>query len=297
MLASMYDAEVATASLSSGLAQTLPEDADLVVVLGPKTPLAAETVRAMSTYLDAGGSLLLALEPETDRVTPGSAPRELLERAGVRLGTGLVANMREIVPLTRTNLDRFNVLTNQFAPHPITREVASSERRLGFFSPVSTTLEPVDVADEVEREALVRVMPQAWIDANRNADFDEGEVRGKGVVAIASSAIAPNATEEAERATWRIVATSDATAFSDLAMTRSPGNLQFSQDAIGWLLREEAYSGVVDRGQDQRIAHTKEGQRAWFLGTVVLVPILVLGAGGVQALRRRRELTQEEADG
>ena len=55
--------KVETLSLTSGLADAVPEDADLVVVAGPVEPFLPAEVEALRRYLEGGGALLVALEP------------------------------------------------------------------------------------------------------------------------------------------------------------------------------------------------------------------------------------------
>lgn len=64
-------------SIANGLAQAVPEDADVVVVLGPTLPFAPEEVASLRRYVEAGGKLFLALDVDavaaTDAVTMNTA--------------------------------------------------------------------------------------------------------------------------------------------------------------------------------------------------------------------------------
>jgi hypothetical protein len=50
--------------LSQGLATDVPDDADIVMVLGPTEPLAPEELSSLDRYAKRGGKLLLALDPD-----------------------------------------------------------------------------------------------------------------------------------------------------------------------------------------------------------------------------------------
>lgn len=50
--------------MAQGLAQQVPDDADLVLCLGPTEPFAREELATLSRYLDAGGKLFLALDAD-----------------------------------------------------------------------------------------------------------------------------------------------------------------------------------------------------------------------------------------
>jgi hypothetical protein len=50
--------------LSQGLASEIPDDADVVLALGPSEPFAPEEIGALKRYADRGGRLLIALDPD-----------------------------------------------------------------------------------------------------------------------------------------------------------------------------------------------------------------------------------------
>lgn len=50
--------------LSQGLASEIPDDADVVLVLGPSEPFAPEEIATLKRYADRGGRLLVALDPD-----------------------------------------------------------------------------------------------------------------------------------------------------------------------------------------------------------------------------------------
>jgi hypothetical protein len=50
--------------LSQGLASEIPDDADVVLVLGPSEPFAPEEIATLERYANRGGRLLIALDPD-----------------------------------------------------------------------------------------------------------------------------------------------------------------------------------------------------------------------------------------
>ncbi len=52
--------------LAQGLANDVPDDADVVLILGPADPFGPEEIAALQRYADRGGHLLIALEPEAN---------------------------------------------------------------------------------------------------------------------------------------------------------------------------------------------------------------------------------------
>jgi hypothetical protein len=54
--------------LAQGLANDVPDDADVVLVLGPSDPFGPEEISALQRYADRGGHLLIALDPDANSV-------------------------------------------------------------------------------------------------------------------------------------------------------------------------------------------------------------------------------------
>jgi ABC-type uncharacterized transport system len=50
--------------LAQGLASEVPDDADVVLILGPSDPFGAEEISALGRYADRGGHLFIALDPD-----------------------------------------------------------------------------------------------------------------------------------------------------------------------------------------------------------------------------------------
>ena len=70
--------QVKDLGLAQGLGSEVPDDAGIVMVLGPTEPVSAEEIKSLERYAQAGGHLLLALDPDaisvnTDTVTAPAA--------------------------------------------------------------------------------------------------------------------------------------------------------------------------------------------------------------------------------
>lgn len=92
--------------LGQGLGNELPEDADVVIVLGPTEPFAREEVATLKRWVDGGGKLLLALDPDAvsaaDLVrAPGAVPAEALapgSPAAAPAGSAPAAAVASVAP-------------------------------------------------------------------------------------------------------------------------------------------------------------------------------------------------------
>jgi hypothetical protein len=69
--------------LAQGLGSEVPDDADVVLVLGPSEPFANEEIGALQRYADRGGHLFIALEPDANTAQITASP----EGAAAPLGS------------------------------------------------------------------------------------------------------------------------------------------------------------------------------------------------------------------
>ncbi|HEY5956830.1 MAG TPA: Gldg family protein [Polyangiaceae bacterium] len=64
-LLEMQNYRVVDLGMPQGLANEIPDDGSVVLVLGPKEPFAPEELGALKRYVERGGALLLALDPDS----------------------------------------------------------------------------------------------------------------------------------------------------------------------------------------------------------------------------------------
>lgn len=272
--------------LTEGLGEKIPDDASLVLVLGPRKPFFQAEVDAIGTYLDRGGALLLAREPAPNvegAMLPSDPLDGLMTRLGVKMGDGVLASERNIVPLSRNRLDAFNIVTNGFTSHSTTRQISERSEQLVLVTPAAGFLEELpDTPNSIT--FVARSLAYVWADINLNAQFDAdaGETKeARNLMAAIEGASEGGVTG------FRAVVTADASMFSDLGVGLSLGNQRLAEDTLNWLIGAEALSGTTENEEDVKIEHTKEGQQWWFYLTVLVAPLGVVLLGALR-LRLRR---------
>jgi len=276
--------KVKTIAITNGLAEKVPDDADLVAILGPVKQFQQAEVDALRVHVDSGGSLLVALEPAIGREQlVGTDPLDgLLAHLGVELGAGVLASEQGIVPLSHNKRDRFNLVTDGFTQHASTTTLAERSEKNVLFAPAAGPLEEVDEHSS-KITFTVRTLAVVWadldpVDAEYAADAGESKSARNLVAAIEGGS---------DAAAWRSIVTSDASIFSDLGIGNL-GNQRFADDGINWLIGAEALSGTTETEEDVKIEHTKEGQTSWFYLTVLGIPLGVLVLGALRMRLRRR---------
>lgn len=274
--------------LTEGLGEKVPEDASLVLVLGPRKPFFQAEADALTTYLESGGSLLLAREPAPNlegTPLPSDPLDDLMTTLGVRMGEGILASERNVVPLSRNRLDAFNLVTNGFTSHPTTRQVSDRSEQLAVVTPAAGHLEELPGQTNTVT-FVVRSLAYTWadLDANTHFDGDAGETKeARNLMAAVEGGATP----------WRAVVTADASMFADLGVGLSLGNQRLAEDSLNWLIGAEALAGTTENEEDVKIEHTKEGQQWWFYLSVLVIPLSVLLLGAIRLRLRRKGPRQE----
>ncbi len=280
-----------------GLLEAVPDDADIVMVLGPLTPLQPREIQSLRAYLESGGSLLIGLNPRLPQregapLRPDPLADMVEEVMGVALAEGVLADERNHAPLYKNVRDNYLVVSDAFSSHSSNGTLAGE--RSPILMPVSGVFEVVE-GHEAGASVTVRSMATSFADLNGNGTFeaDAGETKGaRGIVAAVSGGTGA--------VRWRAIVTANAGMLSDVGVGNADGsgsleeglgirgNLLFVRDAANWLIGAEALSGTTQSEEDVKIEHTKDGQTWWFYSTVLGVPLAVFVLGALRVSRRRR---------
>ena len=86
----------------------------------------------------------------------------------------------------------------------------------------------------------------------------------------------------------RAVVVGDVGVLADPLLQASVGNAEFGRDTVRWLIGDEDIAGKVNSEEDVKIQHTRDEDLFWFWGTIVGVPLLVLGLGLISVRLRRK---------
>lgn len=284
--------------VGEGLSEGVPEDAALVIVAAPEEPFLPAEADSLRRYLGQGGRLLVFLEPhrrprETGGL-PGTPVEELLAEYGVTYEPVQQANDRIYGRRTYTRADHALLVTVRYERHPA---VATLRRAAGQYPLLllgAGALREGKAPKDLSLAPTVRAMPGTWGDVDGDFQFDpRRERRGEPVLALAVSAGEPVTRRrkarqpDAEQPGMRLLVFADADLAADL-LIQNRANRQLLEDALGWLVQEDAPVGLPESEEDVRIQHAKADDWLWFYLPVLGVPALVLGLGLYRVGRQRR---------
>ena len=260
-----------------GLATEVPEDADLIMVMGPTEAFLDEEVDALNAYRAQGGALLVALDPGTKTDASG-----LLDPVGLAYsGESMLVGDSNFWGATRRITDRYNIFTNKASTHPSVTTLSRNSRTTALLTPLAAPIVQSE-SPPYKVEITVRSLETVWVDTRPNLRFDATVEERKGWPLAAA------VSGGDEGAEFRMLVMGDATWASDLVLPLSKGNQEFLRDGIAWLVDEPSQSGSVNDEEDVKIRHTKSDEAWMFYGSTLLVPAVLLGVGLVRVRSRRK---------
>jgi hypothetical protein len=273
--------------MPQGLANEVPKDASVVMVLGPASTLSPEEVSSLARYAERGGKLVLALDPESKA---DLAP--LADLADLTFNPTVLATTDQFfVPRRRNASDKANLISNRFSSHASVSTLSKVSARAVVLVPVAGSLDKKP-GSEAKVDFVMRSSAGAFADENGNFELDGNEK--KNTYNLAAAVVKPikEGTADADKvkgpAEMRAFVMADADVLSDAALGFAETNQLFAVDALRWLGGDESFSGEIVTPEDVRIEHTKQKDTVWFYGTILGAPSLLLGVGILVTRRARR---------
>jgi hypothetical protein len=257
----------------------IPEDVDVLIAIAPSRGLQPEALGALRRFLERGGGLVALIEPG---VTSGL--EELLA------GWGLVSpNLVLVDPAHGEGLDGEPAgvcpLAYLYEEHPATHGL--DRGRMTFFCGVRPfELRKPDVSDSLR--AIVQSSPRAWLSDDLGLLERRGGAPEPAGAREDYHAIAVTGRYLRDGVETRIFAVGDAD-FASNRYLRAVYNLDLIMNGVHWTAEREAQVAIRPKIRDTvQFPLPVENSLQLLYGVGLLVPELLLIAGGVVWLRRRR---------
>jgi hypothetical protein len=274
--------EVKDLGTMNGLDSKIPEDATMVLVLGPHAALGDDELAALDAYVQGGGHLLMALDPDGD-----ASLGPLEGTLGVHFDKNPIVDDKEFVDARGPRVP----VTNQFSSHASITSLSKVASDVGLPLLQVGSLDDVGAAGgdgQLKRTYVIRSMQSSFRDLDNNGAFTEGaEKRDRYNVAAAI---------EGPNDGFRAMVFADREFFTDRPVQQG-GQIYLTAwggpavaDAVRWIGGEEVFSGDISNEDDVAIEQTHKQQAWWFLLMIVAGPAVVLGIGLSLALGQRRKV-------
>jgi hypothetical protein len=267
--------EVRSFGAADGLMTDVPKEATLVMIVGPQKPFEAEEIGTLSRYLDRGGRIFVALDPDG-----GVDLADLLGPLGVKFHASMLANEQAFARRTHQDSDHVNIVTAGFSSHPTMSTLVRLGSRAPLILPGAGWLETTKTKatpSGVTLDTPLRSQPGTFEDKNGNFKHDPGEDQRAFDLAVAIT-----------KGSGRMFVVADSDFISD-AVIRVGGNGLLALDTVRWLIGDEAFTGQTNTETDVPITHTRKQDVAWFYSSIFLMPAVVVGLGLIVTRRRRRQ--------
>jgi ABC-type uncharacterized transport system involved in gliding motility auxiliary subunit len=282
--------------------KSVPDDASVLVVAGPKTDFFPAEVDMAKKYLAKGGKIMFLLDPpDRSDAPPLTNLIALAKDWGIDVGTNIVVDVSGMGQLLGTDVsvpvaakyethpitDRFSLLT----AYPIARSVSSIEGGVNGHSAQNL----VDTSKNSWAESdIKRLLTSGQVE--RDKDDKPGPVSlAAAVSATATDAPAPTATAgdsagkpaDPPKPETRMVVFGDSD-FVTNGYLGIPGNRDLFLNAVNWLAQQENLISIRPKDpEDRRVSLTADQSKLIFWLSILIIPGLILAAG-VQTWWRRR---------
>ena len=265
-------------ALSLLTAETVPEDADCVVIFGPQSDISPEEKEILSGYVENGGKLFVAAGPVKDGALENL--NSLLEDYGVTVADGIVVEGdREHYALQTPH-----ALIPELADHEITASLA--EARYFPIIPISSGLEASEEVKESGR--VTELLTTSELAFSKKAGYgletyekEEGDTDGP-----FASAVAVDCGNDG-----KIVWFASSEFLMDMYNALSSGaNGDLAMNALAFLNGEREAMAIRSKSLNYNYLTISESVSSMLQVMMIGVfPLLYLGVGAVVVLRRRRK--------
>ena len=277
--------ETADVTLLSGV---VPDDADILAIVGPTRAFTEPEIAALEAFLDGGCRLLAALDPliEPTGVMRPTRLEALLAGRGVAVRDDLVVDPSRRLPF----YDLSAVYLQDVLSHPVTNGLEG----LAVLMTVARSL----AAEGDGAQALVQTSDQGWGETDLGmllrgepVALDGTDNAGPAVVGVAVDGAPPPVDELGDEApatdAFRIVAFGDSDFLTDLDIANA-GNAVLAVNAFNWLGAREELLGIPPRDVEQVSLFLSGPQMRNILLLVLLVMPGAAILAGILVWRRRR---------
>lgn len=257
----------------------LPEECDMLLVAGPRTPPLPSEKDVILSYIRNGGRLLMLLD-RSDAVPSGW--EEILEALGLEAANLTAVNQK--TPRT------YSLLVDKFGTHPVTKDLGNSA--VYFINPqVFDFRAPASSGAQIKTEIIADAPATAWGETNpdeQSVRFDQGVDRENNLhIAVA---VEISGAEDLGLAVSRavVIGDSDFGANSLMAGGRT-ANRDILLNAVNWLTDNGRATSPSNPavGNALRLGISRVRQLRFWCFSVLGWPLLTVILGFVMAKVRK----------
>lgn len=277
-------------SLSLLTSESVPEDAEILLIYGPLSDISAEEKDKITAYLDQGGQVIY-LRGYTDQDTPNLDA--LLKEYGISVteGTVMEGSSDHYLP----NYPYYLLPDINYSDY--TSDVSSRYVLLPFSQGMTQVMSETEAEESdtgLNYESLLTTSDQAYSKANmdsQNLEMEEGDIAGPfdlGVV-VTKTINGEEDTEDSREAKLVVFASETLLDGQTDAMV-SGGNSALFMNVVSQLVDHESTVSIEAKSMAVTYLTVTAGSAIfWGLLTVLILPLFLLILGGVIWFQRRKQ--------
>ena len=268
-------------------ADSVPEDASLVLLAGPAKSLLQREVIALNVFLSRGGSLLLLIEPRVS----DTGLEQFISGLGVKIQDDIILEQSASFIISGGGLKRNTRVSIEptaaaYGVHRITEDFS-----LASVYPTARSLlvQSENDSGNYDITELIYSSKSSWgetdlalLDKNQTIFDKNVDHPGPLVIGVVGKV-------KEGKSGGRFIIVGDSEFASNPYIERAPGNKDLFLNMVSWLLEDESLISIRPKDpEDRRVNMTlKESQIVFWL-LIVTLPIAILGFGATIYIRRRR---------
>jgi gliding motility-associatede transport system auxiliary component len=268
---------------------SIPADAAVVVVAGPRAAFLEPEAAALKSYAEGGGRILLMLDPVLPQA--GAPESDLgigsfLAAYGLKLGADIVIDPANAVPMVGPE----TLIANSYGSHPIVRSL--SEEGLPVVFPLARSISKPDKPPEGYTETmLAQTSKDGWGETSLTkleaVQKDKDDTQGPVTIAVAVEAEKKDKDPKAPSKPFRLVVIGNSR-FATNGSLGNAGNANLLLNAVNWLSGQERLVGIAPKTPEQAsLALTRTQVNRIGLFTILGLPAFAIVLGIWVWYRRR----------
>lgn len=262
--------------------KTIPEDCSVIVIAGAKYPLLPPEVDAIDQYVNAGGKILLLVDPDTN---PGLGKE--FDKWKIHVDNDAVVDASGIGQIL--GLGPAAPIVTEYESHPIVKDFG---RTMTIF-PLARSVRVADTKSDFFATALCKTSPTSWGETNLNErplKFDkDADVEGPlslAVVATKSMLFSKDKPGRSNEARVEVIGNSRFAANEFFRMQR---NGDFFLNSVSWLAEDEDLVSIRPKSpENRRVEFSASTAQLLFWFIIVILPASALLSGAVVWSKRRK---------
>lgn len=266
---------VTVSTLSTLTTQSIPEDCDILMINSPETDFTEDEIGMIKEYMAAGGNVVLVM----DYLSEGMVNlKSLLDYYGLKIIDGIVCE---------GDTSRYARYPNAIVPEVVSHEITDSaiDSKRYVITPIASGLVQLEgIRSSLSIKPLLVTSETAYSKVNIEAttmNKEAGDIDGPFYIGLVAS-------DTYDKVTSNLVVYTSSSIFGDTSLS-GYGNEYLLKGTVNYLAADLSAVSVRSRSIIPEAIQLTEQQRiSWGALTVLIVPILILAAGIVINVKRRR---------